>query len=796
MGAAITAITGLALAAGLGPGALPPGEPLFQRLGIEQGLPSSAVNAIAQDRDGYLWIATSDGLARFDGLGFELWRAGAGEPPLPGNEVQALAATAEGFLWLAFEDRGIARLDPAARRLRHFPPGRGGAPANDVWAILEDREGAVWLGTWQEGLIRFHPERGRLAEHRHRPGDPESLPSDVVIQLARGRGGELLVATAEGFARLRDPGRGRFEVLRHGPEPGQGLAAPMVIGVHEDADGSLWIGTSAGVDLLRGGRLLRQGDPGHPLAALPPLRAQGFLRSGDGTLWLGTQDGVARLGPEGLAWHRGEEERRFALPRAGVVQLLEDHEGGLWFATRGGGLARLRPGWRNFAVFRHRAGDPASLPAAAVHAVVEDASGALWALAARGGLWRLDRESGRGERVLPEGWPDLPQLSLAADPAGGLWIGFHHGLARLDPATGRLELARLGEPGGLPRGAYSLLLASAPGEVWAAAYGIGLFRIGPGFALREEVRPGGPQGLPGADFEQLARGPEGGLWVAGAHGLVRLAEPGRGLEAHQVFAGERVFAFDFAADGRLWLALEDRIVRLGAEGEKAFGDATGYEAVRAGSLFVGEDGRVWVATPRGLLALDPRDGRFTRYGLGDGLPTLELSARPGFRAQDGSLWLPTQDGLVGFRPGALRRPEVPPPLRLVELSVQRGGRRVALDPGGAVLQAEDRELKVGVRALSYRRCRRQPLPLPPRRPRPGLDRDRGSGRTALPAAAAGTLAARGRGGHALWRAQRGAARDSAAGAAPVVALAPRPAPLRPRGRCSCSRSPTSAGGAG
>lgn len=683
--------------------ALPPGEPLFERFGIEQGLPSTAVNAIARDHQGFLWIGTADGLARFDGLGFEIWRAGGGERAIPGNEVQALAVASDGTLWMAFEDRGIARLDPKDLRLQHFPPGRDGAPQNDVWSILDDGTGGVWLGTWQEGLIRFHPEKGRLASFRHDPEDPLSLPSDIVIQLQAGPKSALLAATAGGLARLSDPDRGRFEVLRHRSDDPASLSADLVLGVWEEEDGSLWIGTSAGLDRDLGGRILRQSDPSHPLASLPPLRAQAILRARDGALWIGAQDGVVRLAGDLATRYRGAEERRYAFPSAGVFQILEDHEGGLWFGTRGGGLARLKPNWANFAVFRHRPEDRSSLPVPVVNAVAEDPSGGLWVAAARGGLWRLDTRTGVGERVsgdAPE-WPDFAQLALAVGTDGTVWIGFHNGLGRWNPKEKRLELALLGAPGRPPRGAYSLLLAGEQGTVWAAVYGIGLFRVSAEFEVLEAVLPGDGRGLRDADFEQIARGPEGALWVAGASGLHRLGEQGR-HEPLSLIEGERVFAFDFAEDGSLWAALEDRVLRIDPEGRRqAFGEETGYPRLRAGSLFVGADRKVWIATPRGLFALDPARSRAESLGIGDGLPTLELSQRPGLKASDGSIWIGSQDGLIGFDPRRLSRPSEPPPLVLRELSVIRDGRRIALDPRAARLEAGDRELLVRVRALSY-----------------------------------------------------------------------------------------------
>jgi signal transduction histidine kinase/streptogramin lyase len=683
-------------------------QPLFHVLGIEDGLPSSNVNAMVQDRQGYLWLATADGLARWDGVEFRVWRQSLLEPQgLPGNDVQALALSADDALWMAMEDRGLARLDPGRTRFRHFPPGSHGLPEGDIWAILDDGESGVWLGAWQGGLLRFDPARGVFERHRHDPERPDSLPADTVLQLARDAEGRLLVATTGGLARAL--GDGRFETIAHRPGHAYSLSADLVMAVHADADGRIWVGTSRGLDLVEADRVLRQGEPGHPLGAFPPLRALSFLRDRRGELWIGTQDGLLHLSGQGVHRYTGRSGLRFSMPSHNVFDILEDHEGGLWFATRGSGLARLKAQWRNFSVYRHDPQDEATPSSIVIQGVSEAPDGSLWLAPARGGLNRVDRARRRVERFpeVTEVLPATSPWSVLAAVDGAVWLGVHNGLARFDPATGAAQAVAVGrDPELLPGGAVDLLADVGDGSVWVSVYGAGLYRVGADARLLRRLEPGAQGSVASGDIEQIAFGPDGALWIAGVHGLERLPDPDGPVESVPGGPSGRVEAFDFDADGRLWAYSQGylhghAVTAGGLRMQVSLGPEAGLDVLKVGSVLAAADGGIWLVTTRGLLRADPRTREVRPFGVRDGLPGLEFSTRPGLRARDGTLWAAGQEGLVGFDPTRVAINPLPPPLRLESLSVHRGGARVELDPAALILRHDDRELSVRVRALSF-----------------------------------------------------------------------------------------------
>ena len=177
-------LSGLLLACAARAGASVPEDPRFRAIGSADGLPSTGVNAIARDHDGYVWFATADGLARYDGLGFRTWRHDPADPgSLPGNNVQALHVDAADRVWVATEAGGLSVLDAGRRGFRHVRkathPEIG---SDDTWAIAS-RGGVLWFGTWGGGLHRMAAD-GTIRRFMPAAGDPRSLPASTVLALA------------------------------------------------------------------------------------------------------------------------------------------------------------------------------------------------------------------------------------------------------------------------------------------------------------------------------------------------------------------------------------------------------------------------------------------------------------------------------------------------------------------------------------------------------------------------------------------------------------------------------------
>ncbi|MFT4248959.1 MAG: ATP-binding protein [Pseudomonas sp.] len=671
-----------------------PQMPRFRVIDAAAGLPSSSITAMAQDRAGYLWLATGDGLARYDGTAFRVWRHDPADPhSLAGNSVQALYIDAQDRVWVSSENAGISVLDAARTSFRHF--NRAGYPqmSNDDVFVLTGRGEEIWFGNYGGDLHRIGAD-GRITRFDlSRIDDP--LPRSHVVALAVDGDGRVWAGTPEGLVWF-DGERLHRERL---PDPDAGVYALAWIG------GMLWAGSSSGV--------YQRGADGHWRAPpWAPMFANGNLLwsvvdAGDGEFWLGTEKGLWRTRGDQAPAPVLDGEVPLVAGR-NVQALLRGGHGGLWVPIHGRGLAYLREDWKRTAVFRpqHDQGDGiycSLMPAAR--------SGGLWQIDRQGRLLHFD--TGTGDATLT-GWQHeaLRSMQVTAaleDRRGRLWLGnLDSGLARIDLRTGALRQWPPGGPDPSPDyGAPDWLVEAGDGSIWASTLGVLQHRDGESGKLLDQVAS--EHGPTEGDVEQLGIGPDGRVWVVGGGGVAAWQARARRFEPVAGLRGARVYGFAFNDPAHVWLHRMSGLERWRRDGvgwvrEAVVGTAQGLPAVESLGMQLDGAGRVWLATRRGLWRIDATRPKvqLRNFGLRDGLTSQEFIDGCLLMLQDGVLVGGTADGYVTLldttMPDAAR---FTPEMLLESASVLRGGQRVALNGGGFALRADDRQLQIGTRLLSF-----------------------------------------------------------------------------------------------
>ena len=669
--------------------------PQFRQIGVADGLPSSGITGLALDRDGYLWISTRDGLARYDGVAYTLFRHDPGDSAaLPGNFVQTVFVDPGNRVWVGVEGQGLSVLDADRHGFRRF--NQASHPlivSNDVWAITGTRDGSVWFGTYGGGLYRLNG-REQLSRFLPVAGDAHSLPAENVLALAVDAHGVLWVGTSKGLARWNGVDFDTLEV--------PALAGAEIYSLSAENDGSLWIGTDHGLE-----HRLADGRVEQPAwrAQLPDVGVTSVLRDSQGTRWIGTRRGLVRE-REDLV------DRLENAPAAARFQnaSLEDGEGGLWFATAGNGLLRLPAGWRHFAVFGkgHGAQGLSTVP---VRGVSRGRDGRVWLVGAGGMVDRLDPVSGRVEHVFDTttALPDRRLWSVLERPDGGVWLGHSQGLSRLDPRTGSLRHWHIGSGAdSLLPGPVHLLAESADGLLWLASYGGGMQARDRQGRVVHSIRPQDGRGIDSPEQEQLADGPDGALWIAGPKGLRRWNSGSLRFDTIPGAPDDHVFGFAFVPPDTLWLhrmgALEayrwngSSLVRFLQVGSDA-----GLPAVESGGVLADRSGALWLTTARGLLRYDPIGARLRTFGVRDGLPSQEFQMQPPLMLPQGQAVASTNEGLVLFDPALIQASNATPRLTLDAITLRREEDQLSLSTDGRTLSMEpdDRDLHVSARLLSF-----------------------------------------------------------------------------------------------
>ncbi len=689
---------------------LPPVAVRFRRLGTEQGLSHDTVFAVVQDRAGYVWLGTEQGLDRFDGYGARVFSHDPEAPGSLGDEnVSHLLVDREGRLWAGTWGGGLDRFEPSSETFVHLraDPSRPDALHDDrVQTLLEDRHGTIWAGTFSGGLTRVEPASGRCTTFRHDPGDPGSLADDRVWALVESADGAIWAGTERGLCRL-DPSSGRFSTLRAAPGDPAALPHELVRALYVDRSGQLWVGTQAGLATLDPvtRRLTRFAGRTPTGEALREASVNVIRQVSAGDIWVGTgRHGLFRIRAEDGEISRfvNDPVRPSSLANDDVRALLEDASGMLWVGTRGGGASLLDLKPPKFLHVPYDPLDPGSISDSRVTAILRDRRGTLW-VGTLGGLDRYDpaRRAFDHFRAGPRQAGALPAdgvRALLEDRHGNLWVGtWRGGLSRLDRDRDRFET--LGSspdlPGSLVDDRVNTLFEDVAGQLWVGTQGgLSVLAADRGSFAHHRHREGDPASLSDSFVWAVTSDREGAIWVGTDAGGVNRLDPATGRwESFRAgppprgLPSNRVRALHLDGDGVLWVGSSGGLATLDPRRREIrhWGEAGGMPDSAVVDITEDLDGRLWLATNRGLCRLDRTSGEVRVFAQGDGLQGSVFAGGSAFRDERGWIFLGGPHGFNLFDPAAVRTNPHPPPVVLRSFS--RQGRPVEL---GAPLAQVDR----------------------------------------------------------------------------------------------------------
>lgn len=694
------------------------GESLkFRRLAPEQGLSQSSVNAIAQDSQGYLWFGTQDGLNRYDGYTFKVYRYNPSDAAsLSDNYIWRLLVDRQGTLWIGTYSGGLNRYDPARDNFliyRHDPRDSTSLPGNNVSALYQDRSGVLWVGTWAGGLSRLDTAGNKFVNYYHDPQDSTSLIHHSVGAILEDAGGDLWVGTWNGLSRLRQADRERGRFTHYRPAPG-GLPHPAVWTLYEDPanPGEIWIGTyGGGICRFRkdSGKFMPfPPDRGKP-AASPGKLITSLWKDRSGNLWIGAYDeGLSRYQPaeERLERYRHNPAGSLSLSSNEVLSLLEDRSGALWIGT-GNGLSIYDRRREDFILYHYRSGDPRGLSHNKVRAVWEDRSGGLWVGTKGDGL--NYRAPGSGHFQVFRHDPNN-RYSLSDDRItciyerrnGELWIGTEDGgLNRYDPRRGRFERFRHreGQPASLSHNSIMALCEDRDGNFWIGTSGGGLNRYQP---QRQDFAhytsdPNTANSLSGNWIWALYEDREGALWVGTwGRGVTRF-DPENGRFTRYLhdpadslsLSNNTVWSITEDPRGNLWMGTWGGGLNLFERTKERFYHLTEQDGLPNNVVYgilPDSSGSLWISTNQGLARLSwkysgnegafggkiadlKRNLQIEKYDVSDGLQGNEFNQGAFGKGKSGILYFGGINGLNAFYPERIHQNRFIPPVVITTFRV-------------------------------------------------------------------------------------------------------------------------------
>jgi signal transduction histidine kinase/ligand-binding sensor domain-containing protein/CheY-like chemotaxis protein len=608
------------------------------------GLPHNSIRAIAQTRDGYLWVATSNGLARFDGVGFTVFTP-ANAPGLLDDRLTAMAAGGDGALWIGTSGEGVIRYrDGQFRQVAATE-----LPDRTVRALWADSAGVVWIGT-ELGLSKY--ERGKVSVVFK--GGNRQLGVHCLFEYPAGT---VWAGTNSGLKKIEHGSITSYTVK-------DGMPGNPVWALADGSNGELWVGTRpGGLSVLRNGHFQnyteREGLTHNAIIALK--------RDRDGNLWIGTDGGGLNRFSEGKF---ASYTTREGLSNQVVRCIYEDREGSLWLGTAGGGLNQFKD--FRFVVRSMRE----DLPSDAVRSIYQDAGGDIW-LGTGNGVARIPPEGKLVHYTTKNGFSSDLIWPVLRDRDGDLWAGSEDGVLHwfrgadlTHPAARRTwQLS----------GAVRTIFQQSDGTVWVGTTSaLRRFSHGKMSVVGKEEGLAAASGFVSAIVERA----DGSLWVGTGSGLQEF-RGGRFLPPitkAQGLASTNVVDLYEDGERNLWVLTQGGINRISGGKINAYTKASGLPETEVYQILEDNLHNLWVSSRSGLLRVSSADldavaeGRKKAlhvdvFGAADGIQgssDFNFGYHPSAcKLHDGTLWFPTYGGVVTVDPSRMRTNPQPPPV-LVE----------------------------------------------------------------------------------------------------------------------------------
>jgi ligand-binding sensor domain-containing protein/signal transduction histidine kinase len=623
---------------------------VFERLTVQAGLSQGSIWCITQDQRGFMWFGTEDGLNRYDGSTFKIFRSDSRDTSsIPGNYIENLYVDKEGVLWVCTK-QGLCRYDRFTEKFFAVPveSGENSLPAKYVTSVVDDARGEhLWIGTYGGGLAKMNKKTGAMRIFRKQTANGEGLQSDIVWRLAADRSGGVWAATYDGgvYYISSDDQFRRFT-----PESDEvSWRGNDIQAIHVDRQNIVWIGTNkSGLWRCEPRLLSRTGtfthyphDPSNP-KTIAGSHITAILKAQSGLVWVGTNNGLSMFDQinETASNFRKERGEETSLLDNNVLSLYEDRSGIIWVGTVEG-VSFFNPKAQKFLTYRVQNVKPLqSLSSNVVWAFAEDKQGNIW-VGTEEGLNRMNSKplaGGLGDFTAFRKNPNLPFqfeddfiTALCVSRDGALWIGTEQS------------------------GVYILRQTDVYGKANFEHY----------------VAGEGARDLPSNSVSKIIEDRSGGVWIATARGVARVegVSPDR-LECAVYRKGEDNADGSLASDivftlledraGTIWIGTENGLTALDAR----TGKTQTYRAKRGDGRSLSNDavqhivedasGRLWIATESGLNFFDRQSGSLGLLELsGDGIEKAAARALKGTilavqEDRGGALWITTHSGLVRY----------------------------------------------------------------------------------------------------------------------------------------------------
>jgi DNA-binding NtrC family response regulator/ligand-binding sensor domain-containing protein len=667
----------------------------FDRLTLEDGLSQSIIYDIHQDRQGYMWFASEDGLNKYDGYNFRIFRKELGNhSSVSINAINSIFEDDEGMLWIGTYS-GLNVFDPDTELFtRYFcdPDDPSSLSDNFISDITQDHLGNIWIAT-KFGLNKFDKKLKSFQRFYFEVSEkPHSESSNHLNAIMLDKNRNMWIGSHYGLFIFNTENETYQAFTMHNTE--NELPANSINAIAQTRDGLLWIGTHRGLCSLRANpfgnyKLTKSFNiPDNP-NSISSNNVTAILEDSYGALWIGTMGGLNLFDRSQNKFysfkHNPLDDKSISYNE--IVTLHEDRSGNVWIGTYGGSISKLNRHAKPFEHFRNEPANPNSLNDNIVWSFAEDENDVLWVGTHSGGLNKYDRRTGEWTAFNGIKWNDqiMPMRSihsLQIDSQATLWVGCNFGLVRFDRDHNSFELFQHEQQKSTITSNVTEIYEDNQQRLWIGygSAGLGLHDRATN-SFQHFVHDDKNKNSLSSDLVRVVyQDGAGAMWIGtNGGGLNRLDVETKTFTHFRYDADDTTtiasdFIYSITEDdaGQLWIATWGGGLDLFNRETQTFQHHTMRDGLPDNSLYAivkDDQGFLWMSSNSGLARFDPKTRDCWTFNALDGLQSNEFNSGAFFKSDRGELFFGGINGFNYFIPDQITPNPTVPPLAITSFSI-------------------------------------------------------------------------------------------------------------------------------
>ena len=671
----------------------------FEKISINDGLSQNTVLSICQDKSGFLWFATYDGLNRYDGKEFRVFRSVAGDSTsIVHNLIRRLYEDNQGNLWIGTEG-GISVYNPATECFTnyvHDPNDPASIPSNRQRGFVQNSSDKLWIAT-EGGVCCYDYQTQKFNRIVHDPDNKNSLSNNFVRSIFADSQGKLWFGTNYGL-NLYDDSTETFTSFFNTPGDLNSLSGNIIMAISEDSKGFIWIGTRAhGLNKYnrKTGHFERfQNNPNDPNSLRFDM-IYSVMEDRSGDVWISTYgNGLEKYNPlnNNFIHYQYNPRNSFSFSGGIATCLFEDFSGILWIGTDFSGVNKLDSRINQFNHVMHEVDNEYNLNNNNVHTLYEnpaDKGKFLWLGTTGGGFGLLDRRTGK-YRFWRHKQNDKNSLSndivrtMLMDSYGYLWIGTADGLNRFDPKRKVFKryFHEHNDPTTLRGDIMKTLFEDSDGQLWIGTNQFGLAKYNREQDNFSSYFP--DANLPNSINDDIIwcmnEDDDGNLWLGTNSGGINVFDKQKGVVKYYLndphdstsLSNNKVLCMLRDKEKNLWIGTAGGGLNLydqATDHFQVFTEKDGLVSNTVHAILEDDEGNLWISTNTGLSNFNRKKKKFINFYNNDGLQSHEFHVNSALKSVTGELFFGGINGYNYFLPGNIKQNEHIPPIILTDFKL-------------------------------------------------------------------------------------------------------------------------------